>query len=190
MATKIPTDVSAIRKRFAQAAAKRGLAGPVVLSKQTPEPANRKAGQEAAEARKKVRLAEQNAAEKDLELEKLRTDLAAAQAKVLDLEPRATSFDKLDHRRKWEKINMFPKEEHNKISKLPFEAIEMLVQARFPNGGAPSGGGSGAKSTGLKWKNMEELSALAKTDLPAYKDGIAKLANKEVAVNASGVLVL
>ena len=190
MALKIPADVSAVRRKFAEAAAKRKINGGIVPDKPKDEAAKRSAGHDAAEARKKARIAEQSAAEKDLELEKLRTDIAAAQTKITELEPSAKRWNDFDHKRKERLIAKFPKEEQAKVRKFDSEALEALAEARgfAGDGGTQSGGGATA-TKGSKFTNMDELSALAKTDPVAYNKGVDEIAKGTIKMDKDGKVI-
>jgi len=186
MALKIPADVTGVRRRLAEAAAKRKLN--IVPDKPKDDSAKRSAGHDAAEARKKARLAEQSAAEKDLELEKLRADITTAQAKITDLEPAAKRWNDFDHKRKERLIAKFPKEEQAKVRKFDSEALEALAEARgfVGDGGVPAAGGA---PKGSKFTNMDELSALAKTDPIAYNKGVDEIAKGTIKMDKDGKVI-
>jgi len=183
---KIPADVSALRKKFAEAAARRKMQG---KPKEEVKVGDRKAGQEAADARKKARLAEQTVAEKDLRIKELEDAIADREKKLAEAEPLAKRYSDLDHKRREREIAKFPKEEQAKVRKLEWDAIEMLVQARgFDTNGAGATGTNG-KVVGPKWTNMEELSALAKTDPTAYNKGIDDVAKGVIKMDKEGRVV-
>src|ERR1017187_1700541 len=157
MAIKIPADVSVVRKKFADASARRkreaasGGKPPI-----TNDPAKRKAGQEAADAKKKMQEANRKAnellrndAEKDLRLKELEEAIATAQAKITELEAPAKRWSDFDHKRKERLIAKFPKEEQAKVRKFDSEALEALCDARGFTGEATAAGG-GTKAVGSK----------------------------------------
>lgn len=184
---KIPADVSQLRRKLIESAARRKVSG-TVTQEPVKKPGDRKAGQEAADARKKARAAEQSVAEKDIILQDLQEKLAAAEKRAADAEPLADKWNKHDHRRKELLIAKFPKEEQGRVRKLDADALEMLVDARgFGEAAKPAG--QIDKVTGSKFSSVDELSALAKTDVAAYNKGMDDIVSGAVKLDQAGKVI-
>lgn len=191
MAIKIPADVSGARRRMAEAAARRKLqiALPAKTDPAAPKPGDRKAGQEAADARRKAREAMQSAVEKDERIKQLEEQLAAAAKRAEDAEPGAKKWGEYDHKRTERLVAKFPKEEQARVRKLGADALELLVEARgFSDSGTtvwPTGG----KPTGSKFTSMDELTALAKSDPVAYNKGIDDITAGVIKIDSGGKVI-
>jgi len=190
MAIKIPANVSPLRRKLAEAAARRKIgAPPVPKVPVVPKLGDRKAGQEAADARKKAREAMQTVAEKDIRMKELEEQLAAAMKRAEDAEPLAEKWTKHDHVRLSRMRAKFPPEEQKRIAKLDADALELLAEARGFTDGAVQANGQ-TKATGATFKNTEELSALAKTNPEVYNKALDDVKSGKLVFNAKGEVVV
>lgn len=191
MAIKIPADVSGVRRRMAEAAARRKMQLPPKKEEPVaPKPGDRKAGQEAADARRKAREAMQSAAERDVRVKELEDQLAAALKRAEDAEPSAKNWRDYDHKRTERLVAKFPKEEQVKVRKLGADALEMLVEARgLGDAGGAASGATGGKSTGSKFTSMDELTALSKSDPAAYNKGIDDITSGVIKIDSGGKVI-
>ncbi len=189
MAITIPANVSPLRAKLAQAAARRKLNLPVKKEEQPiPKPGDRKAGQEAAEARRKAREALQSAAEKDVRMKELEERLAAAEKRAEDSEPLAKKWSDFDHKRKERLIAKFPKEEQGRIRKFDADAIELLAEARGFAEGAQGKGADGKPVAG-KILSLDDANAAAKSDPAAYNKWVDEVAAGTIKLDSAGKVI-
>ena len=180
---KIPANVSSHRRALAEAIARK-KAGAT-----KPNPASNvvraKAGQEAADARRKARAAELSAAEKDLELQKLRDELANAQKDLLEKTPLAKKWEDHDHKRRERLIAKFPVEERKRVGKLDADALELLAEARgFAGDGAAAGNGQAGTKATSSILSMEDADKISKTDPKAFNEWMDKVASGEIKLDS------
>ena len=180
---KIPANVSSHRRALAEAIARKKAGA--TKSNPASNIVRAKAGQEAADARRKARAAELSAAEKDLELQKLRDDLANAQKDLLEKTPLAKKWEDHDHKRRERLIAKFPVEERKRVGKLDADALELLAEARgFAGDGAAAGSGqAGAKATS-SILSMEDANKISKTDPKAFNEWMDKVASSEIKLDS------
>lgn len=180
---KIPANVSSHRRALAEAIARKKAGA--TKSNPASNVVRAKAGQEAADARRKARAAELSAAEKDLELQKLRDDLANAQKDLLEKTPLAKKWEDHDHKRRERLIAKFPVEERKRVGKLDADALELLAEARgFAGDGAAAGNGqAGAKATS-SILSMEDADKISKTDPKAFNEWMDKVASGEIKLDS------
>ena len=152
------------------------------------KPGDRKAGQDAADARKKARAAEQSVAEKDLLLKDLEERLAAAERRAADAEPLADKWSKHDHRRKELLIAKFPKEEQARVRKFDADALEALAEAKGFLSGATVANGQ-AKGVGSKILSMDDANAAAKTDPAAYNKFVDDVVSGAIKIDDKGKVI-
>lgn len=192
MSVKIPADVSPLRKRLAEAAARRKLELPKLPIKQDlVKPGTlRRAGQETGEERRKRREAEQLSAEKEIRVKELEEALATAQKELAEKSPAADKWQKFDHRRKELLIAKFPKEEQARVRKFDSDALEALAEARGFSGDGGTGTGGGSKPVAGKFTTQDELIGLAKTDPAAYNKGMDDVAAGVVKFDATGKVLV
>ena len=189
---KIPANVSPIRRALAEAAARKKLGTPVVKKPENPASnvIRAKAGQEAADARKKAREAMQSAAEKDLRVKELEEKLATAQRELEEKAPLAEKWTKHDHVRRERLIAKFPTEERKKVGKLDADALEMLAEARgFMGDGAAAGNGQAGAKTGAPILSLEDANRAAKENPKAYNEWVDKVAAGTIKLNADGKVI-
>lgn len=193
MAIKIPANISPLRRKLAEAAARRKVGAPPVpkvpvASKPADNGAARKAGQETAEARKKAREAMQSAAEKDLRVKELEEQLASAIKRAEEAEPLAEKWTKHDHVRLSRMRAKFPPEEQKRIAKLDADALELLAEARGFTDGATQANGQ-SKTAGVTFKTAKELSALAETNPDVYNKALDDVKSGKLKFDMAGNVV-
>ena len=181
---KIPKDVSALRRKFAQAivAKKRGA---VPVKKETVPTDDRvkKAREEAIKSRQQLREKMKNDAEKDARIQELQTALDEANAKLNEFEPAAKRWNEYSHKEKEIMIAKLPKEMHRDARDMDIKHLKLLVSNHTGEGATTTTGGA-AKGT-----KIASLKDAEKAEPAAYNEFMDGIKKGTIKIDSEGLVV-